>query len=240
MRPAPVPSPETSWIKVDGIHSAFFDPSALLIVLAGTILATVIRVGGQDVAVAVRLASGLFRARFDEDANRTAVARWARAIRERGVLGAESPMPPDADLARAIKALVRNGSIQALRGAHAESSSHKLRDGSRAMRVFEQAGDLAPVFGLVGTLFSMTQLAPAGGADATSLSLAAIATAVLSTLYGVLAAHFLFMPLAQAVARRSQREDEARDALVGWLVDEIASVVPQASSSRVTPLHKVA
>lgn len=237
MRPAPLSPPDVS---TDTISAILFDPIALGIVILGTVLATVIRVGGEDVAVALKQASLLFRARFDLDTNRTALARWAREILKRGVLGAESPMPPDADLARAIKALVRNGSVHALRAAHAETSAHKLRDSRRAMRVFEQAGDLAPVFGLVGTLFSMTELAPGGGADATSVSLAAIATAVLSSLYGVLTAHFLFLPLAEAVARRSQREDEARDALIGWLVGEIAGVVPVSLGSRVTPLHEVA
>ena len=220
------------------LSSSLLDPSALAIVLAGTVIATFARSGVQDMGLAFQSLAGLAKARFDENANRTALARWARAIRQRGVLGAESAMPPDADLASALEALLSTGSVKALRDTHAAASAENLRMGERAVRVFEQAGDLAPVFGLVGTLFSMTKLAPATGSDAvtSAVTLGAIATAVLSSLYGVLAAHFVFLPLAHALARRTQREDDAREALITWLSVEIADIVPGGSAPRVTPL----
>jgi chemotaxis protein MotA len=80
------------------------------------------------------------------------------------------------------------------------------------------------VFGLVGTLISMAAtmpgLAAASAADAAT-GLAAIGTAILSSLYGVLSAHLLFLPLAEAIARRQAREDEARDALARWLCEQL-------------------
>ncbi len=228
--------------------AALFDPIALTIVLAGTLIATLARSGLGDVSLAGRSLIALIRPGFDEDANRTAIARWARAIKERGVLGAESAMPSDADLALAISALVRTGSINAMQAAQSEASGQRLRERGRAVRVFEQAGELAPVFGLVGTLFSMTQMAPApdvatgAATDALthSLTMGAIATAVLSSLYGVLAAHFLFLPLAHAVARRSQMEDDAREDLMAWLSNEIEDAVPGVTSARVTKLRNAA
>lgn len=236
--------PAPSWLDPSALAGSLFDPGALVIVLVGTVLATFARAGLRDMALAARSVSALARKGFDEDANRTAIARWARAIRKRGVLGAESAMPPDAHLARAIKALLRAGSTKALGEVYETTKAQDQGEKARAVRVFEQAGDLAPVFGLVGTLFSMTQLSSIGGNDAigatmtgASITLGAIATAVLSSLYGVLAAHFVFLPLAHAIARRSQREDEARRALIDWLEDEIIDVVPGASKARVTPLR---
>jgi len=233
-------APDLPPTDADLSNATLFDGSALAIVLAGTVIATLARSGLKDVAIAGQSLAALTRAGMDEDANRTAIARWARAIRERGVLGADVAMPPDADLARALNALVRTGSIKALRATQDEASAHRLRERGRAVRVFEQAGDLAPVFGLVGTLFSMTQLAPTGDAASSAVTMGAIATAVLSSLYGVLAAHFVFLPLAHAVARRSQREDDAREDLIAWLADEIADVMPGVRSPRVTPIQKVA
>ncbi|MEM7690061.1 MAG: MotA/TolQ/ExbB proton channel family protein [Pseudomonadota bacterium] len=245
MTAAPAPPPDVSGLDLATLGVTLWDPSALGIVLAGTLIATLARAGFGDMACALRAAAALTRARFDENANRTAIARWARAIRERGVLGAESAMPPDRDLARAIKALLRAGSIKALRAAHDEAFALKRRESERAVRVFEQAGELAPIFGLVGTLFSMTQLAPGAGAESNALTLGAIATAVLSSLYGVLAAHLLFLPLAHAVARRAEREREARAILIEWLAREIADAVPGAGKTgiggaRVTPIKSAA
>lgn len=220
--------------------TSLFDPIALFIVLAGTLAATLVRAGWRDVALAMRTGALLAKPRFDEGANRTALARWARAIRERGVLGAEAAMPPDPDMARALKALLRAGSIKALHGAHDDTLMRRERERARGARVFELAGDLAPVFGLVGTLFSLTQLAPELGADAQGATMSALATAVLSSLYGVLTAHFLFLPLANTVARRSLREDEARVAMIEWLAREIADAVPDGRAPRLSSVPSAA
>lgn len=222
------------------LAASLLDPAALFIVLMGTIIATVVRVGTQDMVLALRSAAGLVRAGFNEHNNRTALARWARAIRARGVLAADESMPPDRDLSRALQALLRTGSITALQAAHDDASTLNLCQRGQAVRVFEQAGDLAPVFGLVGTLFSITQLAPATGSEPSTATLAAIATAVLSTLYGVLAAHFIFLPIANAVARQTQREDNAREELIGWLAHEIADTLPSGVADPVADLRTAA
>lgn len=240
MAPAPAASPASAWLDIPALGADLFDPVALSVVLIGTALATIARVGAKDMALAIRSGLAVTRTGFDADTNRMAIARWARAIRKSGLLGADEAMPSDADLARAITALVRTGSIKALRAAHEDACARHLRYRGRAVRVFEQAGDLAPVFGLVGTLFSMTQLAPAIGADANAITLGAIATAVLSSIYGVLVAHFFCFPMAQAVARQSQREEQAREKLVEWLIVEIADSVPGGAPARLTPLSQVA
>lgn len=227
--------------------ASLFDPTALMIVLAGTLVATFARAGVCDARLAIGAALALMRKGVDEDANRKAFARWAHSIRQRGVLGADSALPPDADLARALKALVRSGSIAAFRRAHEDAGADKLRERARAVRVFEQAGELAPVFGLVGTLFSMTQVAPAvaPGAEASALSLGVIAGAVLSTLYGVLCAHFVFLPLAHAIARRAEREETLREELATWLANEIEGgsprgAAPGGGAPRVTNIKRAA
>ncbi|MEO0418728.1 MAG: MotA/TolQ/ExbB proton channel family protein [Pseudomonadota bacterium] len=225
--------------EVTAIGSNLFDPVALGLVLTGTLLATAARAGLRDLGLAMRSALNLSQGRFDKHANRTAMARWARAVRQRGTLGAEERMPPDDDLARALMALIRTGSLNAMHSAHEETRTHRFRDQGRAARVFEQAGELAPVFGLVGTLFSMTQLAPTVGVHANAATLGAIATAVLSSLYGVLTAHFVCLPVAHAIARRTQEDDEAREDLVDWLANDIADAVPGVSVRRVSQLKSV-
>jgi len=123
-----------------------------------------------------------------------------------------------------------------MRDVHEAARGDRIDRHARAARVFEQAGELAPVFGLVGTLFAMTQIASGLSIDTGTSAFAAIATAVLSSLYGVLSANLVFLPMAQAIARRSQREEEARADLADWLAEELADVVP-APIQRVTPLH---
>lgn len=234
MSPGAAPVPETS----------LFDPVALAIVLGGMLLATLARAGPADCALALRAAARLARGGFDETANRRALARWAREVRARGLLGAEAPPPPDPTLARALDALVRSGSAGAFAALCQSARERRIARANRAALVFEQAGELAPVFGLVGTLFAMTQIAPtgadAGAGGAVAATFGAIATAVLSSLYGVLSAHFALLPLAQAITRRSAAEQAARDALVGWFVEDIAdALAPGGRPARIARLKPV-
>ncbi len=207
--------------------ASLFDPSALAIVLAGTTLATVARAGWRNMGAAIGAALSLARRDFNTDANRAALARTLGAVRRHGMLGAEVTVPPDPALASAIDTLIRTGSTGAMRAAYAAAREARTIACARAATVFEQAGELAPAFGLVGTLYSMTQLAPVAGADAGAATFGAIATAVLSTLYGVLAAHLVCLPLAEAIARNGERAEEARDALIEWLGTEVAGALPQ-------------
>ena len=49
----------------------------------------------------------------------------------------------------------------------------------------------------------------------------AVAIAVVTTLYGLLAANFLFAPIAAAIARRSRQEERDRDAVLEWLAEGV-------------------
>jgi len=213
-----------------------FDPGALAIVLAGTLIATTARCGWRDLSIAARAVTQLGRSEFDKDANRAALAKTVAAIQRAGLLGADAPSPPDRALAAQIDALLRSGSFDALHAIR--RADRAAREGNRAsaIRVFEYAGELAPVFGLVGTLFAITQLAPAASADPTEATLAAVATAVLSSLYGVLTAHFLCIPTARAIERKGEREEAARAQLIEWLETEAMA----APGGRITRLRDVA
>lgn len=201
---------------------AFFDPGALVIVLAGTALATTARCGWRDMGTAIRSFAELASASFDEHANRAALARSVPEIKRRGHLCADAPLPPDRATAALVKAYLVSGSIEALHtAARAERSTREIVRG-QAMRVFDYAGEQAPIFGLVGTLFAITQLNPAATSSTTEAMMGAVGTAVLSSLYGVLTAHLFCVPIAGAIERRGLREETARAKLLEWFEAEVS------------------
>ena len=77
--------------------------------------------------------------------------------------------------------------------------------------------------GLAGTLIALGSAR--GGAVVTGAVagtpanglVESIAMAVVTTLYGLLAANFLFAPLSNAVQRRARAEERDRDAVLDWL-----------------------
>lgn len=202
--------------------ASLFDPGALAIVVAGTVLATAARCGWKDCGAALKAAGGLARRGFDSEANRKVLARAITAITREGSHRADPPLPPDRALGLMLESYLRHGTLDALgKTRRAQRAMDEARRVSAA-QVFAWAGELAPVFGLIGTLYGLTQLTPDGTANTTVTIMAAISTAVLTSLYGTLVAHLLCHPLASAIERRGLADEQAREALADWFADQIA------------------
>jgi chemotaxis protein MotA len=202
--------------------SSLFDPGALAIVVAGTVLATAARSGWRDFGAALRAASGLaVRRGFNPDANRKALALALTAIQRDGPHRANPGLPPDRALGLMLETFLRHGTLDAL--GSARQAQRALDEARRvgAAQVFAWAGDLAPVFGLIGTLYGLTQLAPGGAVSTTATIMTAVSTAVLTSLYGALLANLLCHPIASAIERRGLADEQAREALADWFMAQI-------------------
>lgn len=197
------------------------DADALIIVLAGTLLATVARQGWHDFTIAVPAAISLMGRGFDADATRSALARTVGEINRLGHLSAQPVDPPDNPTTKLLNAYIRSGSIEAMLKLARTQRLKREINSVAAIRVYENAGELAPVFGLVGTLFAITQLMPDLNASASETVMRSVAGAVLSTLYGVLSAHLIFYPLARAIERKGDREETERTMLLDWFESEL-------------------
>lgn len=206
--------------------AALFDSAALVIVVAGTILATAARCGWHDFAAALGEVGRLLRREFRPDANRKALAMAIGAVQRDGHRRAAPVLPPDRALGLMLETYLRHGTLEAV--ARIRRSERALEEARRvgAMEVLGYAGELAPVWGLIGTLYGLTQLAP-GPEATTSLSImAAISTAVLTSLYGALLSHLVCYPLAGAIERRGHAEERAREALAEWFFARIEADDP--------------
>jgi chemotaxis protein MotA len=138
-----------------------------------------------------------------------------------------------------LETYLRHGAPAALGSIRrAERALDEARRVSAA-QVFTWSGELAPVFGLIGTLYGLTQLAPAAGTDATAMIMGSVSTAVLTSLYGALLAHLVCYPLASAIERRGLAEEQNRETLGEWFVAQIA-LIDSAAQARRAHLRGVA
>lgn len=211
---------------------SLFDPGSLAIVVVGTVLATVARCGWRDFGAALRAASGLGRRGFQREANRKALALAVTAIQRDGAHRADPALPPDRALGMMLETYLRRGTPDAL---GAMRRAERALDEARrvgAAQVFGWAGELAPVFGLIGTLYGLTQLAPVEGANASATIMGAVSTAVLTSLYGALIAHLVCFPLASAIERRGLDEEREREALADWFAAQIGQADAAAQARR--------
>lgn len=212
--------------------SNLFDPGALGIVIAGTVLATVARCGWRDFGAALKAAGGLTRRSFQREANRKALAQAVQAIQRDGHHRASPDLPPDRALGLMLETYLRHGA-PAMLGAirRAERALDEARRVSAA-QVFVWAGELAPVFGLIGTLYGLTQLTPTEGGAAAATIMGAVSTAVLTSLYGALLAHLVCHPLASAIERRGLADEQERQALAEWFTAQIDAIDSAAQARR--------
>lgn len=191
------------------------DLPSLALVLVGTMLATLMRCGWADTRHALRALAQLFSARFDAAHARAELAIQVQEIDEDGLLRAEPHHFGDGEFDEMTDALIRTRSIQALHESHEDHRARRMEASHRAVVVLVSAAELAPVFGLVGTLVALGRLSST--VASTGNFAGAIGMAVATTLYGLVAANFLFAPLAAMISRRAESEDRAREGLIAWL-----------------------
>lgn len=215
-----------------------FDAASALIVVGGTCMATVLRCGLGDSRATLAAVVGLGHSRFDAARVRSELAVHVRGMQRDGVIRTQPRFFGDAEFDQATSALIGTRSIEGLHQTHLEHKRERSRHALRAVRTLTQAADLAPVFGLAGTLISLSQL-PANDSAGGSFT-AAISMAVLTTLYGLLLGNLFFAPLARAVARRASDEEKARRQVLEWLEKQVAVALPATAPANVLKHKAVA
>jgi chemotaxis protein MotA len=212
--------------KPAAMNSAqLIDPTSAAIVVGGTLVATFLRCGIGDVRAAVGALAALARNKFDARHAKAELAIQVREIRQDGFVRAAPHHFGDSEFDDVTDALIETRRIDALHAAHARHRAIRAETSERAIQALLQAAELAPVFGLAGTLVSLSQLRVDG---AVSDLTGAIGMAVLTTLYGLLLGNLVFAPLARLVERAAQAEERERQQLVDWLEAELVDEMPGA------------
>lgn len=218
--------------------AALLDPASAAIVLGGTLAATLLGSGRGEVAASLGAVAHLFRRPFDYEQARAEIARDVAAMRKDGVVRAHSVHSTDREILSATEALIHDRSLASLVATHEKFRDERIARRTMAMRPVLLAAEMGPVFGMVGTLVSLSQMplaAPAGGS-----MVGGIAMAVLTTLYGLVLAHLACNPLARLIARRGAHEEAQRQMLIDWLARQLAAAVPPAARPPEPRLERVA
>jgi chemotaxis protein MotA len=202
------------------------DPASAGFVLGGTVLATLVRSGWADGRTAVRQIGNLLRPRFSLARQRAELAAQVAAMQHDGVIRASAQPVSDAEFADATAALVRHRSTAALTEEHRRHAAARQAARATAVDVLSEAGELAPVLGLAGTLLGLSQL-PVTGLASDGAVMASVSMAVGTTFHGLVAAHLLFLPLAGVIERRGRREEADRELLAQWLVQQLGPACPR-------------
>lgn len=185
----------------------FVHVPSLMLVLGGTLCAALVSCPLEHFAQVVRiLKKTIFTAAREPRELVDCLVGYAEVARRDGVFALErcAQKADDPFVVQGLNMIVDGcdpdliesalmGHIEALEARHAEGKA-----------LFDNVGRFAPAFGMIGTLVGLVIMLR-DLRDPTSIG-PALAMALLTTLYGVLLANMVALPLAEKLARRSKQE----------------------------------
>ncbi|MCL2461968.1 MAG: flagellar motor protein [Defluviitaleaceae bacterium] len=186
-----------AFIMEGGHLGGLFGPTALLIVLGGTIGATGVTVPMQYLKNTVKVLLIAFRNRkADLIALINYFAELSAKARKEGLLALENDMRADD-----VDPFIRKGISMAVDGTNLEliksimetDIEQRVNRHKAHIHIFEAAGGYSPTMGILGTVMGLVHVL-SNLSDTASLG-GKIATAFLATMYGIGFANLIYLPI---------------------------------------------
>jgi chemotaxis protein MotA len=194
---------------------AIINPSAMLIVLCGTLGATIIGANFDAIKGIPKMFGKVFNAPSpDLNALVKELVGYAESARRDGLLALDEQTGSIEDpFTRKGLQLVVDGTDPDLVAdiLEAENSAMKKRHAT-GRQPFEKAGGYAPTMGIIGTVFGLIHVL--ANLDAPETLGPSISSAFVATLIGVASANVFYLPIATKLKQISEEELHARSLIV--------------------------
>lgn len=194
-------------IMSQGSVKLFFDMASLMIVMGGTIAATLISYRLSDVVGVVGVVKNAFLHKTPDPAETIkTIVRFAEMARKEGILYLEREMEKidDPFLKQGVQLAADGTEPELMRTILGTEISYQQERHDLGQGTFSTMGTYAPAFGMIGTLIGLV-LMLANMEDPSSIG-PAMAVALRTTFYGALLANLFFLPIAGKLKTRSSQE----------------------------------
>lgn len=218
----------TSFYIDGGDVSMLVNGSAMLIVLGGSIGAMLVQSMASHARRALGMLHWILRApTLDFEDSISRMGGWAHTARVDGFLALENAALSETDplLQRGLQLLVDGADASVLQQVlDSELSLHKERQ-KKAAHVFEALGGYCPTFGMLGSVLGLV-LAMDNISNPEILA-RGIASAFITTIYGVALANMVFLPIASKLTALIDREAIYHSMLIEGLCSIAAGENPR-------------
>jgi len=188
-----------------GSLGSFFNVPGLMIVLGGTVAATLINESLARVLGAAKVGmQALFERRTPARETIQNVVQLAAKARKEGLVSLENDNIPDEFLARGVRLGVDGIDPEAVNSILRSELSTMRERHIRGQTIFKFMGSTAPAMGMVGTLVGLVQMLKT--LDDPAAIGPAMAVALLTTLYGAIIAFVFCNPIASKLEIRTAEE----------------------------------
>jgi chemotaxis protein MotA len=206
-------------IVMGGGIGLFINVPSLMIVVGGTLGATMINYPLKDVLKAVSILKNAFFASntSPEDIVKQFVDFGGKARRE-GILALEADVKNinDEFLGKGLQLSVDGLEPQAIENIMDTEVDYLRERHVLGAEIFATMGTFAPALGMIGTLIGLVQMLQSMD-DPNSIG-PAMAVALLTTFYGSVMANLVYMPLAGKLRTRSKEETLTKEMIIQGVI----------------------
>lgn len=227
---------------VSGI-AAFINIPSIMIVVGGTVAATLVRYPLARVTGLIGLImKTIFVKLTPPQSEMQRLVEFAKLARREGLLALESKVVDikDAFLSKSIQLLVDGTDADGLRGILEKEIDNVRGRHSIGKGVLDSMGTVAPAFGMMGTLIGLVLMLRE--LDDPSKIGVGMATALITTFYGVLLANLIFLPMAGKLDIRSKEETLLKELILEGVVaiqsGDNPSIVEEKLKSFLSPSQR--
>ncbi len=203
-------------ILIGGSMMVFLNPASVLIVIGGTVMATLIKFPLGQFLGAFKTAGRAFMYKSENPQELIQkTLELAAQARKEGLLALERTPVENEFLKEGVQLLVDGHEPEMVRKILSQEIDTSITRHEQGEDVFRALGDVAPAMGMIGTLIGLVQML--SNMDDPKAIGPAMAVALLTTLYGAIIANTIALPLADKLANRNAEERINRTLLLEGL-----------------------
>lgn len=194
-------------ISIDGVLSSFWDVPSIIITIFGSFCALLISFPLEQIK---KIPKVLMKLVAQDDHNKleliTTIVELSRVSRSQGLLALDNEVAniENEFLSDSIKMVIDGMDPENIREILETKIGNMEDRHSVGQSIFLKWGDLAPGFGMLGTLIGLINML--GSLTDPSTIGSGMAVALITTFYGSLLANLVFIPIAQNLQSRTQIE----------------------------------
>ncbi len=192
----------------------FLNVEGLLIVVGGTFAATLVKfpLYGVFVAMPLGLKAAFTNEKDDPRRHIDQAVKLSRKARTEGLHTIEQNKITNPFFKKGVQMVADGRELDYIRKMMTRDMARSIAVNETSSRVFLAIGEAAPAFGMFGTLVGLVKMLSEMD-DPTKIG-SAMAVALLTTLYGVLLANLVALPIADKLESKSRYERDLRSLIV--------------------------
>src|SRR4051812_37443795 len=210
-------------------------PTALLIVLGGTLGAVLVSTPLRSLRTGMRSLAGVFFEKTeDPDGVIEQLVAYSTKARKNGIVSLESiaDKVPDPFLRKALNLAVDGTDLQELRNMMELEITMEEHRAEADAAIFLSAGGYSPTIGIIGAVLGLIQVMK-DLADIEKVG-HGIATAFVATIYGVAFANLFFLPMAGKIKARALQNAHLRELMLEGVVGIVEGLNPKLIRSKLS------